>query len=305
MRLFQSGHRRAFTFTELLVVIGILAVLIGLLLPAIHKAREAANRLKCESQLRQFGMASHQFHDACARMPPLFGTFNGTYGNGFYFLLPFIEDGPLFERGYRTDKKSPYYGYHSYESGNATGKILTVRDHVVRLFQCPSDPSWPANDHPADGWAAGSYAMNFQVFGRPGIDGSYTHRGGADGAANLSSSFSDGTSQTILFAEKYAQCGTYGNLWDDPTPGGGWFPAFALLPGYVGPVDSMQTSLFQQQPNPWPRVCDHARASTGHDAGMNVGMADGSVRVVTKLISVRTWWAVCTPRDGDLPGADW
>jgi hypothetical protein len=147
--------------------------------------------------------------------------------------------------------------------------------------------------------------MNFQVFGRPGIDGSYTNGGGPDGNTSLATSFTDGTSQTILFAEKYARCGSYGNLWDYPLPGSAWFPAFAMLPGYVGPVTTTQTSLFQYRPNPWLRMCDHARASTGHDGGISVCLADGSARTVSPVVGAAIWWAACTPHGEDFLGPQW
>jgi type II secretory pathway pseudopilin PulG len=105
---------------EVLVVLAIIAVLIGLLVPAVQKVREAANRSRCQSQLRQLGMASHNFQDTHGRLPPAFGTWGGIQGNAFYFMLPFLDQQPLFQRGY---------------SVNSTA--LTDRDQVVGLFQCP------------------------------------------------------------------------------------------------------------------------------------------------------------------------
>src|SRR5262245_35336936 len=100
-----SQKARGFTLVELLVVTAILATLIGLVLPAVQKVREAANRIKCARNLHQLGVATQHFHAAYDRLPPGIGWFPGppspggqsAYGIGFFHLLPFLEQDPLYK----------------------------------------------------------------------------------------------------------------------------------------------------------------------------------------------------------------
>src|SRR3989442_11564049 len=104
-RLARIYSGRAFTLVELLVVIAIIAVLVGLLLPAVQKVREAANRMKCSNNLKQFALACHSYHDVNGLFPPggysnpqgWDGWYSGQKGTWVVFTLPYMEQDNLFK----------------------------------------------------------------------------------------------------------------------------------------------------------------------------------------------------------------
>jgi prepilin-type N-terminal cleavage/methylation domain-containing protein len=311
--MFQSSgiaQRRGFTLIELVVVIAIIAVLIGLLVPAVQKVREAANRIKCGNNLHQLGLAAHQYHDDHHHLPPGVGytplAESGVWGHHFFHLLPYLEQDNLYGRAF-----GPV--------ALATGPVTIywpgnndVYSQPVPTFVCPSDPSvGPGGVVRVNGisWGAASYASNSQVnAGGPG---------NPEGKRCLLA-ITDGTSNTILYAEKYALCTSAslaldgGNLWaycatavfDLPPPMEPpykrYHPSFA-----GGPYTSGTGSKFQVQPTPFLGNCDPRRTSTAHTGGMMVCLADASVRTLAPSMSGTTWWAAVTPAGGEVLGPDW
>ena len=347
-RLAGGAARRGFTLIELLVVIAIIAILIGLLLPAVQKVREAAARMKCSNNLKQLGIATHNCNDTYGRLPPMAGTFGSAfYAPLFFHLLPFIEqDNTLkmavwLDASAKVGQTNPNPGttvnigviWPTWDSVNK-GNNSWLRQTRIATYQCPSDPSlevgcldWCHGD--------GSYAGNFQVFGQTGATMPNSNNWQKlepffNGGARIPSTFIDGTSNTILFAEKYARCNGLGS------PRGTWwmrgvfhvnisdsshedsYPADRLSAVFAGGrgIDGVTwltgtASKFQVQPNgPFDTnkkagTCDYRVATSPHTAGMNVGLGDGSVRFLSQAVSPTTWWIAVVPNDGQVLPSDW
>jgi prepilin-type N-terminal cleavage/methylation domain-containing protein len=276
-------RRRGFTVVELLVVIGIIASLMALLIPAVQRVREGANRIACLNNLRQMGLGAQECNDMYGKLPPMLGYYpfedRNAYGGLLFHLLPFIEQADLYNATYDPDTRF-YDVRHNH--------LYTVS---VRTYLCPADPSILSNTASTSDWAPSSYAANYLVFG---LGGRQTWQG----RARIPQSFRDGTSNTILVGEKYAHCHDMGTAWARIDTDA-WQPAFGVFA--FGPQ-----SKFQIQPSPFDGdACDPRLASTAHPGGMQVCLADGSGRSISPQISPDTWWAACTPADGESMGSDW
>jgi prepilin-type N-terminal cleavage/methylation domain-containing protein len=300
-------RRRGFTLIELLVVIAIIAILIGLLVPAVLQVREAANRTKCSSNLRQLGLAVSQYHDVHRHLPPGIGytplATSGVWGHNLFHLLPYLEQNNLYRSalGPVALTTGPITIYWP---GNNK-----VYSQPVPILLCPSDPSaGPDGIVTVNGvsWGASCYAGNTQVFAA---------KGDPQGKTRILA-ITDGTSNTILYAERYARCTSTsmaldgGTLWaycasavfDLPPPMESPYKRYHPSFG-GGPYTSGPESIFQVQPTPGD--CDPTRASTAHASGMLVCLADGSVRTLAPSMSGATWWAAVTPSGGEVLGPDW
>jgi prepilin-type N-terminal cleavage/methylation domain-containing protein/prepilin-type processing-associated H-X9-DG protein len=328
LTLMKTNSRHGFTLIELLVVIAIIAVLIGLLLPAVQKVREAAACIQCSNNLKQLGLAAHNYHDQHLRLPPGIGNYptaqNGVFGTWFFHLLPYLEQDNLFRSALGVVPFPPPDGPTSvYYPGN--NKVYSQR---VAGFLCPSDPSvGPDGVVAINGVAFGAacYAPNALLAGNADLT-TKPFKVNPQGKTRLAH-IRDGTSNTILHAEKYARCTNstmapqfqdggcawaYGAAapfpWQPPpmtAPGKPFQPGFCV-PGMANqgaPNALFSSSRFQVQPA--QGACDPARAATAHSGGMQVGLADGSVRTLAPSLSGDTWWAAVTPRGGEVLGSDW
>jgi prepilin-type N-terminal cleavage/methylation domain-containing protein len=321
--IFRIPPRRGFTLIELLVVVSIIAILIGLLLPAVQKVREAAGRMRCANNLKQLGLAAHNYHDSNGHLPPGIGYYptstNNAFGTYFFHVLPHVEQDNLYRSAWGAVPFPPPTGSTTvYYPGNNG-----VYRQPVTVFLCPSDPGVGRGGTVLIGgetFGASSYAPNGLVSGvgppMPSPQGRTTF-----------AAINDGTSNTILHAEKYARCTNVkmppafqdgGTAWAYCTalafpwqpppmnlPGRAFQPGFAIAalanlgaPDAIGP-----RSRFLVRPR--PDDCDPTRASTSHPGGIQVGLADGSVRTLSPSMSGFTWWSAVTPADCEVLGSDW
>jgi prepilin-type N-terminal cleavage/methylation domain-containing protein/prepilin-type processing-associated H-X9-DG protein len=166
MNRFTGAHaRRAFTLIELLVVIAIIAVLIGLLLPAVQKVREAAARMSCQNNLKQLGLACHNYHDANSKLPPARKSLGNTQGaviatyttdpivlnhHGLLYLLPYIEQGALYSKFNLKAASGNFLGSQAFGYPISSGSALSNPDATasgnaalsaveIKTLLCPSD----------------------------------------------------------------------------------------------------------------------------------------------------------------------
>lgn len=294
----SRAHRaRAFTLIELLVVIAIIAVLVGLLLSAVQKVRSAAARLQCQNNLKQIGLAFHNYHDTHGTLPAVTSSRSapryGDYEGGILVtLLPYIEQDALFQCAMTK----------RVETWTANAGPAQVLSTPVKVYQCPSDPtiiSGFAVSHGVGQWAASSYSANLQLFG--------TVRAGgySDVPPYTLATIPDGTSNTIAFGEQLATSDVTGsgNLWacpgiDPPQYQWQWHPVIANTRTHGSAAYGVP------QTNATRATADKRFAQSAHSV-VNCCLADGSIRSVGGSITQATWQNALMPADGNVLGSDW
>jgi prepilin-type N-terminal cleavage/methylation domain-containing protein len=291
----RSSNRRGFTLIELLVVIAIIAILIALLLPAVQQAREAARRTQCRNNLKQIGLALHNYHDQANLLPP--GWIGATAGqpdvegvNGWGWAsktLPQIDQAPL-------------YGQLNFSLPVEHAVHANVRNRHLTAFRCPSDvgpDQWSILDEAGGNGPLAQLATSnyIAVFGIEEIDacegmappfvcagsGSFFHNSRVRFA-----DITDGLSNHIMIGERRTDVdlGWY-STWSGVVPGGE--EAFVRV---LGSTD--------HTPNhPDNHIDDF---SSRHVGGAHFTLGDGSVRFVGENIDLGLYQHLATRAAGDL-----
>ena len=295
--------RRAFTLIELLVVIAIIAVLIGLLLPAVQKVREAAARIQCLNNLKQLGLAFHNYHDANGRFPP--GQLDSPKKHIWSpFLLPYIEQDNLL-RGY-------HFEVHFYFPINQP--IITV---PVKIMQCPSAPprqSVTYSDRPV-GFTWSCAVSDYAAVGN--VDSALVDAGLIPGplppkpngilitAIGLRfSDILDGTSSTMMVSELAGRPVHYVTGPKQSPDGAHVFGA-----GWADWDNGTQlhgaTPDGASSPGPCAINCNNNKGIFSfHTGGANALFADGSVHFLKAAINIRVAAALVTRAGGEVISGD-
>jgi prepilin-type N-terminal cleavage/methylation domain-containing protein/prepilin-type processing-associated H-X9-DG protein len=317
-------RRRGFTLIELLVVIAIIAILIGLLLPAVQKVRAAAARIQCQNNLKQIGLALHNYHDSNNALPGNIrpsstGTVRVRWAT---YLLPYIE------------QQAMYNAYNQSVNWSDPAN-LPVTSQRVKIYECPSAPNGQILDGaPENNWVpivangdySGFYGVSPELVSLGLVDPASA--GVSNGALSKTeklrfADFTDGLSNTLHLTESAGRP----NVWrngrlvltangNNRVNGGGWCrPATELniLRGssadgttFPGPaaINVTNGENIGTYPHPFYGVDGSGQIYGFHSGGVNALFGDGSVRFVQQSISIRTLAALISRNGGEVLQSD-
>lgn len=321
----SRNQRVGFTLIELLVVIAIIAILIGLLLPAVQKVREAAARMQCSNNLKQLGLACHNYEGTMGRFPA--GATQNLSQWAFSFqaqLLPYVEQENLRRL---IDFTAPItLGSGGSQTLNPVHQVAARTR--VNLFLCPSDGGPDVYQNNSADWTPNNYMVNMGT-GTTAQSLSVANEGLVWYTSQIRiTDITDGTSNTLLMAEslrgnnvqsmasqpedprrQYASFGGSGNpsLMSEGFCSGAtrWAGnrGSTWLWGREFNVCFTTTHL----PNQLITDCSnngagYYKASSAHTGGVSVLLADGSVRFVSNTVQPAVWRAASTRAGGEIPG---
>ncbi len=331
MRKSPLSKSRGFTLIELLVVIAIIAILIALLLPAVQQAREAARRSQCKNNLKQIGLALHNYHDVHNTFPPghvsalgnpsAASHLAGTVGYAWStFILPFMDQAPLYNT-LDVGNGATWVPIHDSDAAGQSTAVVPAAAKpaaitVLPAFICPSDASGERN--PAYG--------NNSKSNYPAVFGATTSSAdtGTDAAAadlnsgtaygmfgynskTLIRDITDGTSNTFMVGERHATTSgvpntNTGAIWLAPianyTPASGIAPTTAGIPGNrsgVAVLGSVNSTLRLN-------VTTAGSFASIHEGGSHFLMADGAVRFVGENVESNTLERLAQKADNQVVG---
>lgn len=302
----KSQKRPAgFTLVELLVVIAIIGVLIALLLPAVQQAREAARRMQCSNNLKQLGLALHNYHDTYGSFPPGEVTINRI--GLLALILPQIEQGALHDQlgaAGAFNGSSSVPRWHSNPAVISTGTTPLAKT-VINGYICPSDPSPELNDRlrSTDSTHSGSYAKANYVGAYSAVIYNASGAKSSDRPATFYDNSNvkfrdiiDGTSNTIIVGERSGKAPYNGSMWI------GWH-------NLDGPVTGSHQFMLRIRIN---RVADDTyysinggspyTANSLHPGGAQFLRGDGSAVFLTETINLKTYAALGTRDGGEVVG---
>jgi prepilin-type N-terminal cleavage/methylation domain-containing protein len=327
------SRRKGFTLIELLVVIAIIAVLIALLLPAVQQAREAARRTQCKNNLKQLGLALHNYHDTANTFPPGWigkstSNFSGFGWNAM--VLPFVDQGPLYAV-LQTGNPNMLTGLAA-----ATAPTVKTVDSVLGALRCPSDPGAPTgivsggtvqfgrSNYPAvcgfdpnqsnvmTTWPAAPITLpptGPQLLGSKWVDLMTNQWGGCFGENTRKGirDITDGSSNALLVGERYTPQTSSGTVAN--TIAGDCF--WAGIPAAASPtsgsfqqglvVGECTTKINFGNQSPTPRA-DTAGFGSMHTGGCHFLMGDGAVKFISDNVDMNTFRALSRISDGNIVG---
>lgn len=315
------NRNKGFTLVELLVVIAIIGILVGLLLPAVQAAREAARRMQCSNHMKQWGLATHNFHDAFKKFPK--GSSNGNIERRqtwVMYLWPYVEQSNL--ANLTNYKEHFYLPPNTIPRAQANGNGLTgTTGRRVPIYLCPSDTGTiDQDDHPNYQRTRGNYVVNWGNvwYGQPDNSNPpppnkapfFNTNGNRSLPGKVTfASITDGTSNTLLMSEYLMAKSRQDNDWrGDIHNDDGIFRFHTLLTPNTSSPDIIR--------NGWFQVTGDSRmpAATGtqqrnaarsrHTGGVNVARCDGSIGFVSDSVNLITWQTMGSMDGGEVGSID-